>query len=216
MPDMEWISYLIEFVLHIDKHLAWLVQAHGVWIYLILFVIVFVETGVVVMPLLPGDSLLFVVGAMGGAGLLNLPLALALMLIAAIAGDQCNFWIGHYFGERLLKSSSPWFNRSAYEQAHAFYEKHGGITIVVARFLPFIRTFAPFVAGVSDMPRQRFTLFNVLGAVLWVLGVGLMGYVFGNIPWVQQHFEKIIWAMIAVPGLAALWGAFRARRTHSV
>jgi membrane-associated protein len=213
---MEWISYLIEFVVHIDKHLALLVQAHGVWIYLILFVIVFVETGVVVMPFLPGDSLLFVVGAMGGAGLLNLPLALTLMLIAAIAGDQCNFWIGHYFGERLLKSSSPWFNRSAYDQAHAFYEKHGGITIIAARFLPFIRTFAPFVAGVSDMPRRRFTVFNVVGAVLWVLGVGLIGYVFGNIPWVQQHFEKIIWAMIALPGLAALWGAFRGRQTHSV
>ena len=214
MLVMEILSYLFEFVLHIDKHLVILVQEHGVWIYLILFVIVFVETGVVVMPLLPGDSLLFVVGAMGGAGVLNLPLALGLMLIAAIAGDQCNYLIGRYFGQRLLQSNTRFFNRSAYEQAHAFYEKHGGITIIAARFLPFIRTFAPFVAGVSHMSRQRFTAFNVIGALLWVLGVGTIGYVFGNIPWVQQHFEKFIWALILLPGVFALWGAFSSRTSR--
>ena len=211
MVAMEILTYLIEFILHIDKHLALLVQEHGVWIYLILFSIVFVETGLVVMPLLPGDSLLFVVGAMGGAGLLNLPLALGLMLIAAIAGDQCNYLIGRYFGERLLASQSRWFNRRAYDQAHAFYEKYGGVTIIAARFLPFIRTFAPFVAGVAHMDRLRFTLFNVSGAVLWVIGVGLIGYVFGNIPWVQQHFEKFIWALIVVPGLIAVGGAIKSR-----
>ena len=216
MLVMEILGYLMEFVLHIDKHLALLVQEHGAWIYLILFAIVFVETGVVVMPFLPGDSLLFVVGAMGGAGLLNLPVALGLMLVAAIVGDQCNYWIGHYFGERLLAKEVRWFNRKAYTQAQAFYQRHGGITIIVARFLPFIRTFAPFVAGVSDMARSRFLLFNVLGAVLWVLGVGSLGYVFGNIAWVQQHFEKIIWAMIALPGVLALWGALTSRQTPSV
>ena len=212
MPSMDILLILLDFILHIDKHLALLVQEHGVWIYLILFAIVFIETGVVLMPFLPGDSLLFVVGAMGGAGLLNLPLALGLMLIAAIAGDQCNYLIGRYFGERLLASQTRWFNRSAYDQAHAFYEKHGGVTIIAARFFPFIRTFAPFVAGVAHMDRLRFTLFNVSGAVLWVVGVGLIGYVFGNIPWVQQHFEKFIWALIILPGLLSLWAAFKSRQ----
>ena len=212
MPSMDILITLLDFILHIDKHLALLVQEHGVWIYLILFAIVFIETGVVLMPFLPGDSLLFVVGAMGGAGLLNLPLALGLMLIAAIAGDQCNYLIGRYFGERLLASQTRWFNRRAYDQANAFYEKHGGVTIIAARFFPFIRTFAPFVAGVAHMDRLRFTLFNVSGAVLWVVGVGLIGYVFGNIPWVQQHFEKFIWALIILPGLLSLWAAFKSRQ----
>ena len=212
MPSMDILLTLLDFILHIDKHLALLVQEHGVWIYLILFAIVFIETGVVLMPFLPGDSLLFVVGAMGGAGLLNLPLALGLMLIAAIAGDQCNYLIGRYFGERLLASQTRLFNRRAYDQAHAFYEKHGGVTIIAARFFPFIRTFAPFVAGVAHMDRLRFTLFNVSGAVLWVVGVGLIGYVFGNIPWVQQHFEKFIWALIILPGLLSLWAAFKSRQ----
>jgi len=212
MPDMEILAYLIEFIFHIDTHLTLLVQEHGTWIYLILFVIVFVETGLVFMPLLPGDSLLFIVGALGATGVLNLPLALGLMLVAAIAGDQCNYLIGRYFGQRLLASQTRWFNRKAYDQAHMFYEKHGGITIIAARFLPFIRTFAPFVAGVANMDRLRFTFFNVSGAVLWVVGVGAIGYVFGNIPWVQQHFEKIIWAFIVLPGLVSLWAAFQARR----
>jgi membrane-associated protein len=174
---MEILNLLLEFILHIDKHLAVLVQEHGAWVYLVLFLIVFVETGVVVMPFLPGDSLLFVVGAMGGAGLLHLPLALALMLIAAMAGDQCNYLIGRYFGQRLLDGNYRWFNRKAYDQAHAFYQTHGGITIIAARFIPFIRTFAPFVAGVAHMDRARFSLFNVSGAVLWVVGVGVCVFV---------------------------------------
>jgi membrane-associated protein len=208
---MDIFISLFDFILHIDRHLALLVQEHGAWVYLVLFVIVFVETGLVVMPLLPGDSLLFVVGAMGGAGLLNLPLAMVLLVIAAIAGDQCNYLIGRYFGQRLLDSQTRWFNRSAYNRANAFYEKYGGPTIIAARFLPFIRTFAPFVAGVSHMDRARFTLFNVSGALLWVVGVSTVGYVFGNIPWVQQHFEKFIWALIVLPGLLAVWGAIKSR-----
>jgi membrane-associated protein len=208
---MDILISLFDFILHIDRHLALLVQEHGTWVYLVLFLIVFVETGLVVMPLLPGDSLLFVVGAMGGAGLLNLPLAMGLLVIAAIAGDQCNYFVGRYFGQRLLDSNTRWFNRKSYEQAHAFYEKYGALTIIAARFLPFVRTFAPFVAGVSHMDRARFTLFNVSGAVLWVVGVSIIGYVFGNIPWVQQHFEKFIWALIVVPGLIAVWGAIKSR-----
>ena len=208
---MDILISLFDFILHIDRYLATLVQEHGTWVYLVLFVIVFVETGLVVMPLLTGDSLLFVVGAMGGAGLLNLPLAMGLLVVAAIAGDQCNYLIGRYFGQRLLDSNSRWFNRKSYEQAHAFYEKYGSLTIIAARFLPFVRTFAPFVAGVSHMDRARFTLFNVSGAVLWVVGVSIIGYVFGNIAWVQQHFEKFIWALIVVPGLIAVWGAIKSR-----
>jgi len=211
IKDMDILFSLFDFILHIDRYLALLVQEHGAWVYLVLFLIVFVETGVVVMPLLPGDSLLFVVGAMGGAGLLNLPLAMGLLLIAAIAGDQCNYLIGRYFGQRLLDSNSRWFNRKSYDQAHAFYEKYGGLTIIAARFLPFVRTFAPFVAGVSQMDRARFTFFNVSGAVLWVVGVCGLGYVFGNIPWVQQHFEKFIWALIVLPGLVAVCGAMKSR-----
>jgi membrane-associated protein len=215
MGRMDLIISLFDFILHIDRHLALLVQQHGPWVYLVLFVIVFLETGLVVMPLLPGDSLLFVVGAMGGAGLLHLPLAMGLLVIAAIAGDQCNYLMGRHFGQRLLDSETRWFNRKSYDQAHAFYDKHGGITIIAARFLPFIRTFAPFVAGVSHMDRARFTLFNVSGALLWVLGVSAVGYVFGNIPWVQQHFEKFIWALILVPGLMAVWGAIKSRHQTS-
>ena len=212
---MEIIALFVDVVLHIDRHLAELVQNHGAWVYLVLFLIVFVETGLVIMPFLPGDSLLFVVGALAGAGFLNLPLALSLMLVAAMAGDQCNYWIGRSFGRQMLDRRWRWFNERAYQQAHDFYEKHGGITIVVARFLPFIRTFAPFVAGVAHMDRLRFTFFNVAGALIWVVGLGSLGYWFGNIPVVQAHFEKVIWALIILPGLIAIWGAYKAKRQPS-
>jgi len=210
---LDIISFLIDFILHVDQHLAAFVASYGVWVYALLFLIVFVETGVVVMPFLPGDSLLFVVGALGGAGLLNFPLACAILLVAAISGDQCNYAIGRYFGPKVFAwKTSRWFNRRAFDQAHAFYERWGGITIVLARFMPFIRTFAPFVAGVAQMRRGRFAAWNVAGAVLWVLGVGTAGYVFGNLPWVQQHLEKIIWGLILIPGVIAIGGALRARR----
>ena len=212
---MEIIALFVDVVLHIDRHLAELVQNHGAWVYLVLFLIVFVETGLVIMPFLPGDSLLFVVGALAGAGFLNLPLALSLMLVAAMAGDQCNYWIGRSFGRQMLDRRWRWFNERAYQQAHDFYEKHGGITIVVARFMPFIRTFAPFVAGVAHMDRLRFTFFNVAGALIWVVGLGSLGYWFGNIPVVQAHFEKVIWALIILPGLIAIWGAYKANRQPS-
>jgi membrane-associated protein len=208
---METFALLIDFILHIDQYLEAFVQTYGAWVYAALFVVVFVETGLVVMPFLPGDSLLFVVGAMAGAGLLSLPLVLALLLTAAIMGDQCNYLIGRHFGTRLLHSDARWFNRDAYNKAHAFYERFGGITIVIARFMPFVRTFAPFVAGVSHMSRKRFSMFNIVGAVLWVGGIGMAGYFFGHIGWVKAHFEKVIWAMILIPGLLALWGAWRAK-----
>ena len=209
---MDFALFLVDFVLHVDKHLAAFVAAYGPWVYGLLFLIVFVETGVVVMPFLPGDSLLFVVGALCGAGLMSLPVAAPLLLAAAILGDQCNYLVGRRVGPRVWGwEHSRWFNRRAFEQAHAFYERWGAITIVLARFMPFIRTFAPFVAGVAEMNRRRFTVYNVVGALIWVLGLTAAGYLFGNLPFVQQNLSKIIWALIIVPGLIVLYGAWRAR-----
>ena len=214
---MDFVLFLVDFILHVDRHLADFVQAYGTWVYALLFLIVFVETGVVVMPFLPGDSLLFVVGALCGAGLMSLPLVIVLLLAAAILGDQCNYLIGRRVGPRVWGwEHSRWFNRRAFEQAHAFYERWGGITIILARFMPFIRTFAPFVAGVAEMNRPRFTAYNVVGALIWVVGLTVAGYLFGNLPLVQQHLSKIIWALIIVPGLIAIFGAWRARRAAAV
>jgi membrane-associated protein len=210
---MDAIALLVDFILHVDVHLANFVAAYGPWVYALLFAIVFVETGLVVMPFLPGDSLLFVVGALCGAGLMSLPLAMGLLLVAAILGDQVNYSIGRYFGPKVFQwEKSRWFNKNAFDQAHAFYERYGGITIILARFLPFVRTFAPFVAGVAAMTRSKFTLYNVVGAVLWVCGITTAGYLFGNLPWVQENLDKIIWAMILVPGLIAIYGAWRGKR----
>jgi membrane-associated protein len=210
---MDAIAFLIDFILHVDRHLQQFVMAYGPWVYALLFAILFVETGLVVMPFLPGDSLLFVVGTLCGAGLMNLPLTMVLLTVAAILGDQCNYSIGRAVGPKVFQwPDSRWFNRKAFDQAHAFYERYGGITIVIARFMPFIRTFAPFVAGVAEMNRARFTAFNVGGGVLWVVGLTLAGYLFGNLPWVQANLSKIIWALILVPGLLALWGAWREGR----
>lgn len=215
MPDA--LLFLLDFILHVDVHLQQFVQTYGAWVYALLFLIVFTETGVVVMPFLPGDSLLFIVGALCGAGLMNLPLAMVLLTAAAILGDQVNFSIGRYFGPKVWQwEHSRFFNKRAFEQAHAFYEKYGGITIILARFMPFIRTFAPFVAGVADMSRVKFTLYNVIGALIWVIGLTLAGYLFGNLPWVQEHLSKIIWALIIVPGLIAIFGAWKARRVQPV
>jgi len=209
---MELITFLIDFILHVDQHLQAFVQAYGAWVYALLFLIIFTETGLVVMPFLPGDSLLFVVGTLCGAGLMSLPLVMALLVAAAILGDQTNYTIGRYFGPKVFQwEDSRLFNRNAFNQAHAFYERYGGITIILARFMPFIRTFAPFVAGVAEMNRTRFTAFNVIGALIWVVGLTLAGYWFGNLPWVQANLSKIIWALIIIPGLIALWGAWKAR-----
>ena len=208
--------HLVDFILHVDQHLAAFVAEYGPWVYALLFLIVFVETGVVVMPFLPGDSLLFVVGALAGAGHISLPLACAVLLAAAILGDQTNYSIGRYFGPKVFHwEKSRWFNRDAFDKAHAFYERYGGITIVLARFMPFIRTFVPFVAGVAEMSRAKFTAYNVLGALIWVLGLGTAGYLFGNLPWVQANLSKIIWGLILVPGLIAIFGAWRSGRKSS-
>ena len=210
---MELITFLIDFILHVDQHLQAFVQAYGPWVYALLFLIIFTETGVVVMPFLPGDSLLFVVGTLCGAGLMSLPLAMVLLIVAAVLGDQTNYSIGRYFGPKVFQwENSRLFNRDAFNQAHNFYERYGGITIILARFMPFIRTFAPFVAGVAEMTRSKFTAYNVIGALIWVVGLVGAGYLFGNLPWVQANLSKIIWALIIIPGLIAIFGAWKARR----
>jgi membrane-associated protein len=210
---MELIALLIDFVLHVDRHIGEFVQSHGTWVYALLFAIVFVETGVVLMPFLPGDSLLFITGAMCGAGLMDLPLAMGVLLVAAILGDQCNYLIGRRVGVRVFSWNNRWFNRRAFDQAHAFYQRYGAITLVLARFMPFVRTFAPFVAGVADMERTRFTLFNVVGALIWVVGLCGAGFLFGNLEVVRKNLQIIIWALILVPGLVAIVGAYKASRT---
>lgn len=210
---MEFISFVIDFILHIDKYLQAFVTGYGAWVYALLFLIIFVETGVVVMPFLPGDSLLFVVGAMCGVGLMSYPLSVGLLFAAAVLGNQTNYALGRYFGPKVFQwENSRFFNKKAFHQAHDFYERYGGITIVAARFMPFLRTFAPFVAGVSEMTRRRFTFYDVVGGALWVGGIVTAGYLFGNVPFVKAHLDKIIWAMILVPGLFILWGAWKARR----
>jgi membrane-associated protein len=210
---MDLVAFLVDFILHVDKHLFDFVQAYGVWVYALLFLIIFVETGVVVMPFLPGDSLLFVVGALCGAGMMNFPLTIALLSAAAILGNQSNYAIGRFFGPRVFQwESSRWFNRRAFDQAHAFYERFGGVTIVLARFMPFLRTFAPFVAGVAQMTRSKFTFYDVTGGMLWVGSITTAGYLFGNLPWVKENLDKIIWGAILIPGLVVLFGAWRARR----
>jgi len=214
---MELVTTLLDFVLHVDRYLELFVSNYGLWVYALLFLIIFVETGLVIMPFLPGDSLLFVVGAMCGVGLMQYQLVVPLLLAAAVLGNQTNYTIGRYFGARVFQwQDSRLFNKAAFDQAHAFYERYGGITLVAARFMPFVRTFAPFVGGVAHMTRAKFTLYDVLGGVLWVVGIVTVGYFFGNIPWVKQHLDKIIWAMIFVPGLLVLVGGWRARRSAVV
>lgn len=210
---MEIITTLLDFILHVDKHLEAFVQSYGLWVYALLFLIIFVETGVVVMPFLPGDSLLFVVGAMCGVGLMSYPLSVVLLLAAAIMGNQTNYALGRYFGPRVFQwENSKFFNKAAFNRAHDFYERYGGITIVAARFMPFLRTFAPFVAGVAKMNRGKFTFYDVTGGALWVVGIITIGYFFGNFPFVKAHLDKIIWAMIFIPGLLIMLGAWRSRR----
>jgi len=197
---------LIDLFLHLDKHLAAVVQAWGPWVYALLFAIIFVETGLVVMPFLPGDSLLFVAGAIAAVGGMSLPLLIVLLIIAAILGDAVNYSVGRWFGPRgFAWENSRFFNRDAFDKTHAFYEKHGPITIVIGRFLPFIRTFAPFVAGVAHMSYPKFATYNVLGGVIWVGSLTTLGYLLGEHPWVKQNFSIVALAMIIIPGLPAVW-----------
>jgi membrane-associated protein len=210
---VEILGALLDFVLHVDIHLRQFVEHYGAWVYALLFLIVFVETGLVVMPFLPGDSLMFIVGALCGAGLMSYTIAVPLLIAAAVLGNQTNYTIGSYVGPRVFQwEHSKFFNKRAFERAHAFYEEYGGITLVAARFLPFLRTFAPFVAGVAQMTRTKFTMYDVTGGTLWVVSLVTAGYLFGNMPWVQANMSTIIWLMIIVPGLLAFLGAWRTKQ----
>ena len=210
---MELLTFLIDFILHVDKHLEAFVTSYGTWVYALLFLVIFVETGVVVMPFLPGDSLLFVVGAMSGVGLLSYPLAMGLLFAAAVLGNQSNYTIGRFFGPKVFQwEDSKFFNKRAFNQAHAFYERYGGVTIIAARFMPFLRTFAPFVAGVSQMTRSKFIFYDITGGALWVGGIVTIGYFSVNAPFDMTHLEQIISALILIPGMVILWGAWKSRR----
>jgi len=199
---------IIDIFLHLDKHLEAVAASYGIWIYAILFAIIFIETGVVAMPFLPGDSLLFVAGAIAAIGGMSLPALMILLTIAAVAGDAANYSIGRWFGPKVWSwESSRWFNKDAFNKTHDFYEKYGPITIVVGRFLPFIRTFTPFVAGVADMTYPKFAFYNIIGGILWVCGLTGLGFLVGNHPWVKANFSLVALALIIVPTLPTIWVA---------
>lgn len=190
---------LIDFILHIDEHLLRFIEDYHGWVYLLLFAIIFVETGLVVMPFLPGDSLLFAVGMFAAQGSLDISLSIFLLLIAAILGDGCNYFIGKFVGHRILNWTL--FGRKLVkpehlQKTHEFYEKHGSKTIIIARFVPFVRTFAPFVAGVGSMNYKTFVTYNIVGALIWVVGLCMAGYFLGNIPWIKDNFEKVVFLII--------------------
>ena len=207
------ISTIIDFILHIDQHLVALSAEYGVWIYAILFLIIFCETGLVVTPFLPGDSLLFAAGGIAALGEMNIHLMVALLLVAAILGDAVNFAIGKYFGARLFANpDSKIFRRAYLDKTHAFYEKHGGKTIIIARFVPIVRTFAPFVAGMGNMHYGRFIRYNIIGAILWVVLFSYAGYFFANIPLVKNNLALVLAAIIVISVLPGVIEVVRARR----
>jgi membrane-associated protein len=209
---MDALIPLFEHLLHADQYLTAFVAANGFWVYGVLFAVIFVETGVVVMPFLPGDSLLFIVGASAATGLLDITMSLGVMFAAAVLGNQANYTIGRWFGPRVFHwENSRWFNKKGFDRAHAFYEKYGGVTLIVGRFMPFVRTFAPFVAGVASMTRRRFTFFDVTGGALWIGSITLLGYLFGNLPWVRGHLQLIFLGTIFIPGIAGLLGILRGK-----
>ena len=203
---------LIDFILHVDRHLLSLIGQYGLWVYGILFLIVFVETGVVVMPFLPGDSLLFAAGALAGVGSLD-PLVLAgCLFVAATLGDSCNYYVGSRIGAAVYARDSRWIRRDHLDRAREFFERHGGKSVVIARFAPFLRTFVPFVAGASHMSYARFLMFNILGALFWVGGFVGLGYFFGNLPGVKEHFTWVLLGIIVLSLLPALVAYLQGRR----
>lgn len=202
---MEFLVHIIDVFLHLDNYLGVFLHDYGAWIYLLLFLIIFAETGLVIMPFLPGDSLLFVAGTLAATGGMDVLWLAALLSAAAILGDTVNFWVGNYLGSKLLYGkNSRWINKKHLDYTHAFYQRHGGKTIVIARFIPILRTFAPFVAGLGRMPYSRFMVYNVFGGLVWVVSLLLAGYYFGNLPWVKQNLSLVIVGIILVsisPGI---------------
>lgn len=195
---VDWVRLFIDWVLHLDTHLADLIVLFGPLTYLILFLIVFCETGIVAAPFLPGDSLLFAAGVLASADMMNIWILYIVFLSASILGDTVNYWIGHYVGPKIFHGHHPLVNKEYLNKAHAFYEKHGGKTIILARFVPIIRTFAPFVAGIAKMDYFKFLLYNVVGGVVWVTIFLFAGYFFGNIPFVKEHFSLVIVLVIVI------------------
>lgn len=203
---------IFNFLLHLDRYLAGFAQAHGPWAYGLLFAIIFAETGLVVTPFLPGDTLVFVAGALAGGGVLDVPAASSTLAIAAFVGNTTNYIIGRYFGHYLFAHNRRWINQRHLQQTHAFFERHGGKTIILARFLPIVRTLAPFVAGVGQMSFARFTLYNLTGAVLWVATVFTVGYFFGNLPFVHNHLTEFILGLVLLSLVPAALGYWRHHR----
>ena len=205
----------MDILLHLDKHLAILVEQYGPWVYAILFFIIFAETGFVVTPFLPGDSLLFVAGALAALGGMDIVLLMATLTTAAVLGNQVNYHIGRFIGPKVFHwEDSRFFNRKALDKTHAFYEKHGGKAVVISRFLPLFRTFVPFVAGVGAMSYARFTSFNVSGALLWVVSLCMVGFVFGNVPWIKQNLTLVIIGIIVISMLPVVIGWWQHRKAE--
>ena len=201
---MDFISSLIDFILHLDKHLNEIIQTYGIWTYLLLFLIIFMETGLVIFPFLPGDSLLFAAGTFAGLGVLNIWVLFIILSLAAILGDTVNYWIGRHAGSKLYSMEMRFIKKEHLDKTRHFYDKHGGKTIIIARFIPIIRTFAPFVAGIGKMNYLRFLSFNVIGGILWVTLFTSVGYYFGNIPIIKQNFTLVIMAIIVISLMPAI------------
>jgi len=212
---MDWLRFVVDIFLHLDKHLSTVLQMFGGWTYALLFFTIFLETGFVVTPFLPGDSLLFAAGTFAALGDLNLALLFLVMASAAILGDTVNYWIGHYIGPRAFSGDIKFLKKEHLDRTHEFYEKHGGSAVILGRFMPIVRTFVPFVAGIGAMTYSRFITYNVLGGLLWTgLFLGL-GYFFGNIPLVKENFSLVIIAIIAISVLPGVWEYIRSRREAS-
>jgi membrane-associated protein len=208
---MNIILYLIDLILHLDKYLGEIIQNYGTWTYLLMFLVIFMETGFVITPFLPGDSLIFAAGAFAGLGYLHIGVLFLVLGAAAIAGDTANYWIGHYIGPRAFSGNIRFLKKEYLDRTHAFYEKHGGKTIIIARFIPIIRTFAPFIAGIGAMTYPRFIAYNVVGGLAWVALFSFGGYFFGNLPVVQQNFFFVILVIIFISILPAIIELIRSR-----
>lgn len=215
---MEFFQTLIDLFLHLDEHLGNIIETYDTWTYLLLFLVVFMETGLVVTPFLPGDSLLFAAGTFASPALgspLNIWVLIILLIFAAILGDTVNYWVGHYIGPRAFSGNIRFLKKEYLDKTHAFFEKYGGKTIVIARFVPIVRTFAPFVAGVGAMSYGRFITYNVLGAILWVLLFTLAGYFFGNLPFVKDNFSFVVIAIILISVMPAVYELLKERLQRS-
>ncbi|MBA4418980.1 MAG: DedA family protein [Syntrophus sp. (in: bacteria)] len=213
---MEWVKLCIDFVLHIDRYLSMIIEAYGLWTYLILFLIIFLETGLVVTPFLPGDSLLFAAGAFAAKGSLDVAWLFLLLSVAGILGDTVNYWIGNLVGPKIFHGKANRFlNKEHLKKTHHFYKKYGGKTIIIARFIPIIRTFAPFVAGIGSMKYGRFIIYNIVGGIAWIAICLFAGYLFGNLPIVKKNFSLVIFAIIIISIMPGVIEFLRHRYKHS-